>query len=115
MPQTKGDDDIDAWCHRRWLIHDRRRGRLIDNGRRRWRNNDRRGCCLIDDRWRTLTLIGVMLTPFAALVLGSLAFTPFMLAPLLLVPFVVVPIVVIGARWQCAHAAQERHSAESGD
>jgi hypothetical protein len=56
-----------------------------------------------------------MLAPFAALMLGPLAFTPFMLTPLLLAPFVVVPVVVIGARWQCAHAAQKRYRAQRGD
>jgi hypothetical protein len=72
MSQTKRDDNIDARCrsdHRGGLIDDRW-GRRDDNWRRcRLIDDRRRRRCLIDDRWRTLTLIGVILTPFAALML----------------------------------------------
>ena len=68
MPQMKGDDEFDAWCHRGRLIDNRWRRRwLIDDRRWGWRNDDRRRCCFIDDRGRTLTLIGVMLAPLAPL------------------------------------------------
>ena len=79
---------IDNRWRRRWLIHDRWRG---------WRNDDRRRCCFIDDRGRTLTLIGVMLAPFSALVLAPLMFAPF--------AAVAAPTIIIGTGRVRAHSA----------
>jgi hypothetical protein len=108
-----GKHDIDARCRRDdrwrrrrlvddswrrcWFINDRRRRRLIHDRGRRWRNDDRWGCRSIDNRWRTLTLIGVMLAPFAALVLAPLMFAPF--------AAVAAPTIIIGAGRVRAHSA----------
>jgi hypothetical protein len=71
------------------LIHDRWRLWCDDHGRRRR---------FIDDRRRVLTLIAVMLAPFAALMLvPPLMFTLFVSAP--------TPAILICAGWVRAHSA----------